>query len=150
LANKKKYLGKRVKRGLFRSSSGYLYGADINGSLNIGRKVVGEVAFSKNPIERLIVSPVRVKAYKADSKCNVAYRISNYEENQEPIPDIYGLELLKFILEERNLQKQDLLSIFESKSTLDDILDGQQELTPIYIQKLANFLNISPDLFFPS
>lgn len=76
--------------------------------------------------------------------------IYEYEENQEPIPDIYGIELLKFILEERNLQKQDLLSIFESKSTLDDILDGQQELTPIYIQKLANFLNISPDLFFPS
>ena len=76
--------------------------------------------------------------------------IYEYEENQEPIPDIYGLELLKFILEERNLQKQDLLSIFESKSTLDDILDGQQELTPVYIKKLANFLNISPDLFFPS
>lgn len=76
--------------------------------------------------------------------------IYEYEENQEPIPDIYGIELLKFILEERNLQKQDLLSIFESKSTLDDILDGQQELTPVYIQKLANFLNISPDLFFPS
>ena len=76
--------------------------------------------------------------------------IYEYEENQEPIPDIYGLELLKFILEERNIQKQDLLSIFESKSTLDDIFDGLQELTPIYIQKLANFLNISPDLFFPS
>ncbi len=76
--------------------------------------------------------------------------IYEYEENQEPIPDIYGLELLKFILEEKKLQKQDLLSIFESKSTLDDILDGQQELTPVYIQKLANFLNISPDLFFPS
>ena len=76
--------------------------------------------------------------------------IYEYEENQEPIPDIYGIELLKFILEERNLQKQDLLSIFESKSILDDIFDGLQELTPIYIQKLANFLNISPDLFFPS
>ncbi len=76
--------------------------------------------------------------------------IYEHEENQQPIPDIYGLELLKFILEERNLQKQDLLSIFESKSTLDDILDGQQDLTTVYIQKLANFLNISPDLFFPS
>ncbi|WP_253881050.1 MULTISPECIES: helix-turn-helix domain-containing protein [Microcystis] len=54
--------------------------------------------------------------------------IYEYEENQEPIPDIYGIELLKFILEERNLQNQDLLSIFESKSTMDNILDGQQEL----------------------
>ena len=75
--------------------------------------------------------------------------IYEYEENQEPIPDIYGLELLKFILEERNLQKQDLLSIFESKSILDDIFDGLQELTPIYIQKLADFFNISPALFSP-
>lgn len=66
IAKQEKYLGKRVKRGLFRSSSGYLYGSDINGSLNIGRKVVGEVAFSKNPIERFVVNPVRVKAYKAD------------------------------------------------------------------------------------
>ena len=61
----KTYLGKRVKRGLFRAKSGYLYGSDINGSLNIGRKVVGEVAFSENPIERFVVNPVRVKAYKA-------------------------------------------------------------------------------------
>ena len=58
------YLGNRVKRGLFRAKSGYCYGADVNGSLNIGRKVVGEVAFAKNPIERFVVNPVRVKAYK--------------------------------------------------------------------------------------
>jgi len=58
------YVGKRVKRGVFRAKSGYLYGADINGSLNIGRKVVGEVAFSGDPIERFVVNPVRVKAYK--------------------------------------------------------------------------------------
>ena len=58
------YLGKRTKRGLFKAKSGYLYSSDINGSLNIGRKVVGEVAFCGNPIERFVVNPVRVKAYK--------------------------------------------------------------------------------------
>lgn len=39
-----KYLGKRVKRGLFRSSVGKLINADVNGSLNILRKVVGDSA----------------------------------------------------------------------------------------------------------
>jgi len=34
IQKQKSYLGKRIKRGLFRSSSGYFYGADINGSLN--------------------------------------------------------------------------------------------------------------------
>ena len=36
------YLGKRVKRGLFRSSTGRFINADVNGAVNILRKVVGE------------------------------------------------------------------------------------------------------------
>lgn len=36
------YMGKRVKRGLFRSSTGKYINADINGAVNILRKVVGD------------------------------------------------------------------------------------------------------------
>lgn len=36
------YLGKRIKRGLFQSSTGVLINADVNGSTNILRKVVGD------------------------------------------------------------------------------------------------------------
>ena len=36
------YLGKRIKRGLFQSSIGKLINADVNGSLNILRKVVND------------------------------------------------------------------------------------------------------------
>ena len=36
------YLGKRVKRGLFQSSIGKVINADVNGSLNILRRVVGD------------------------------------------------------------------------------------------------------------
>ena len=80
----------------------------------------------------------------------LAVLIYEYEEkNQKLIPDIYGIELLKTILEERSLQKQDLLFIFENQSTLDDIFDGQRELTDIHIQKLADFFKIPPALFFP-
>jgi putative transposase len=39
------YLGKRVKRGLFCSSSGKKINADVNGSLNILRKVVGDFCY---------------------------------------------------------------------------------------------------------
>lgn len=38
----KSYLGKRVKRGLFHSSTGRYINADVNGAVNILRKVVGE------------------------------------------------------------------------------------------------------------
>lgn len=80
----------------------------------------------------------------------LAVLIYEYEEkNQELIPDIYGIELLKTILEEKSLQKQDLLSIFENQSTLDNIFDKKEELTTVHIQKLADFFNIPPALFFP-
>ncbi|ADI73935.1 transposase, IS605 OrfB family [Methanohalobium evestigatum Z-7303] len=38
----KKYLGRRSKRGIFQSSTGRLINADINGALNILRKVFGD------------------------------------------------------------------------------------------------------------
>lgn len=60
-----KYLGKRVKRGLFKASNGYIYSADVNGSLNIGIKVVGESVFDRDSIVRFVVNPLRVKSYKA-------------------------------------------------------------------------------------
>ena len=41
------YLGRRVKRGLFRSSTGKMINADQNGALNILRKVVGDSEFSR-------------------------------------------------------------------------------------------------------
>lgn len=37
------YQGKRLKRGLFETSSGILINADVNGSLNIGRKYLTKV-----------------------------------------------------------------------------------------------------------
>ena len=37
------YRGKRLKRGLFQTSSGKLINADVNGSLNIGRKYLTKV-----------------------------------------------------------------------------------------------------------
>ena len=42
------YLSKRVKRGLFKSQSGKHDSADLNGSLNIFRKVVGDSIFDRN------------------------------------------------------------------------------------------------------
>ncbi len=57
------YIGSRVKRGLFRTKTGQLINADVNGSLNIGPKAVGD-GFIPNSIEGFVVNPVRLKVYK--------------------------------------------------------------------------------------
>ena len=61
------YKGKRIFRGLFRSNNGQLINSDVNGSLNIIRKVVPN-AFADG-IEAVVVRPVRrnpdkIKYYK--------------------------------------------------------------------------------------
>ena len=42
-----KYLGERIKRGLFKSKEGKIINADLNGSLNILKKVIGEFQYPK-------------------------------------------------------------------------------------------------------
>lgn len=56
------YSGKRKKRGLFQSSTGKLINADVNGALNIMRKVVGDSCESvQRIIDRgLLFNPVRI------------------------------------------------------------------------------------------
>jgi len=56
------YLGKRVKRGLFQSSIGKLINADINGALNILRKVVDNSLNVKEIIDiGLLFNPIKIK-----------------------------------------------------------------------------------------
>jgi len=42
IKHQESYLGKRVKRGLFKSSTGRCINADVNGALNILKKVIGD------------------------------------------------------------------------------------------------------------
>ncbi len=61
------YLGKRVKRGLYCSSIGKLVNADVNGALNIMRKVIGDSPYIKEIIDSgLLFNPMRVKTHKGN------------------------------------------------------------------------------------
>jgi putative transposase len=53
------YVGKRVHRGLFRASDGRTLPADVNGSLNMVRKVIPD-AFTGRGIGDVVVHPVRI------------------------------------------------------------------------------------------
>lgn len=57
MCHHEKYLGRRIKRGLFRTLEGILVNADLNGALNIIRKVIPN-AFAEG-IEAVIVPPLR-------------------------------------------------------------------------------------------
>ncbi len=66
LQHSESYVGRRVKRGLFRSAKGIFLNADVNGAANIMRKAVPN-AFAEG-IEAVVVRPVRVTPYKGASR----------------------------------------------------------------------------------
>ncbi len=54
-----RYLGKRVRRGLFRSSTGQMINADINGSYNILRRFAPD-AFSQG-VASCLLRPIPLR-----------------------------------------------------------------------------------------
>lgn len=76
--------------------------------------------------------------------------IYEYEEAHCPIPDIYGVELLKVLLMDLGLRQKDLLPIFKTESIISDVLKGKRNFTVGHIEGLAAFFNVSPAVFFPA
>ena len=54
-----KYVGKRIKRGLYKASDGRLINADVNGALNILKKVIGKFEYNSIKVcsTPLVVTP---------------------------------------------------------------------------------------------
>lgn len=74
--------------------------------------------------------------------------VSEYEQIHYPIPDIYGVAALKVLMEESNLRQKDLVPVFKTESIVSDVLSGKRKLTATHIQKLADFFQVSPAVFF--
>lgn len=51
----KRYKGKRVKRGLFKTAKGIHINADVNGSLNIGRKYLTKLGLYTDKLEQCLI-----------------------------------------------------------------------------------------------
>lgn len=74
--------------------------------------------------------------------------VYEYEKEHVHIPDIYGVELLKVLIDEHQLRQKDLVPIFKTESIVSEVLKGQRNLTVEHIQKLAEFFHIPPGAFF--
>ena len=59
-----KYLGKRIKRGLFQTKENKLINADVNGSLNIMRKVVGNNIYNMLDLIQVCSIPYKITIKK--------------------------------------------------------------------------------------
>ncbi|MGD1909493.1 MAG: type II toxin-antitoxin system HigA family antitoxin [Rivularia sp. (in: cyanobacteria)] len=75
--------------------------------------------------------------------------IEEYEEKQDLVPDIHGIELIKALMVELDMKQKDLIPIFKTESIVSDVLKGKRKMTVEHIQKSAELFRLSPAVFFP-
>jgi HTH-type transcriptional regulator/antitoxin HigA len=74
-----------------------------------------------------------------------------WEDGKYRLPDIYGREAIRGLLQERDLQQKDLVGpVFPTKGIASEVLSGKRSLTYEYVRRLAEFFHVSPAVFYPS
>ncbi len=72
--------------------------------------------------------------------------IEEYEKDHFIQPNTEPIEVLKFLMQEKNLTQKDL-SILGSQGVVSEILNGKRELNVRQIKALADKFSISPAVF---
>ena len=74
--------------------------------------------------------------------------IADYEEKHIEMSKHGPQEILKFLLEENEMNGSDLGRILGSRTLGPALLRGQRSLSKTHIKKLADHFSVSPALFF--
>ena len=72
--------------------------------------------------------------------------IHSYEEEHYPIPEVTGVEVLRFLMDEHGLTQSDLPEI-GSQGVVSEILSGKRELNVRQIRSLAQKFRVSSAVF---
>src|SRR5690349_19857214 len=76
-------------------------------------------------------------------------QLADWEQENEPIPDVAGVDLIRFLLDQQGLRQKDLVPIFGTESITSEVLSKRRDLQRKHIEALATFFKVSPGAFFP-
>jgi HTH-type transcriptional regulator / antitoxin HigA len=74
--------------------------------------------------------------------------IEAYDEEHHKIPDVSGVELLRFLMEQHGLSQGDLPEV-GSQGVVSEILRGKRELNVRQIQAISRRFHLPAGAFFP-
>lgn len=72
--------------------------------------------------------------------------IEDYEAEHHPLPDVAGVQALKFLMEQHGLKQSDLHEI-GSQGVVSEILTGKRELNIRQVRALSERFGVSPATF---
>lgn len=73
--------------------------------------------------------------------------IESYEDEHYPIPESSPTEMLKFLMEDRELKQSDLLPIFGSSGITSEVVNGKRSISKTQAKKLAEYFKVSVEVF---
>jgi HTH-type transcriptional regulator/antitoxin HigA len=76
-------------------------------------------------------------------------RLREYDDAQQPMDGVTGLDMLRFLMEQHGLRQQDL-SELGSQGVVSEILSGKRELNLRHIGALARRFKVPPEVFLPA
>jgi HTH-type transcriptional regulator/antitoxin HigA len=77
--------------------------------------------------------------------------IHEWEDEHERIPDIWGVELVRVLLNERGLRQRDLVTagVFPTESIASEVLSGRRRLQLEHVVAMSRFFRLPPEVFLP-
>jgi HTH-type transcriptional regulator/antitoxin HigA len=73
--------------------------------------------------------------------------VEKYEERRYPIRQASPQQVLRHLMEARNLTQKDMLKVFGSKGITSEVLNGKRSISKAHAKKLAKFFHVSAELF---
>jgi HTH-type transcriptional regulator/antitoxin HigA len=72
--------------------------------------------------------------------------VHTYEESHYPAPEVTGIDVLRFLMDEHHLTPSDLSDIGDSR-TVSELLAGDRPLSVVHIRALSQRFGLSPATF---
>jgi HTH-type transcriptional regulator / antitoxin HigA len=73
--------------------------------------------------------------------------VEQYEEKNYPISNAKPLDVLRHLMEARGLTHKDVWTLFGSRGTASDVINGKRSISKTTAKRLAEFFHVPADLF---
>jgi HTH-type transcriptional regulator/antitoxin HigA len=73
--------------------------------------------------------------------------IEDFEDRQYPMGTSSPAEMLRFLMEQRDLRQRDIVHLFGSSGVASEVINGNRAISKKLAKSLAEFFHVSPDLF---
>ncbi|MCI0524823.1 MAG: transcriptional regulator [Acidobacteria bacterium] len=73
--------------------------------------------------------------------------IEDFETRHYPMGDVAPYEMLRFLMEQRDLRQRDVVHLFGSSGVASEVINGKRAISKAQAKKLAEFFHVSVEVF---